>query len=275
MPIRPYSLAVRLLHSGRYGRDADDPRLLSTFIGSRYFIRGHGLDGQRCRPTPERACGDELLGNRLMVANLELAVPVAGRGVATARVRTDPGGRLRLRGRGPGLVAPRRPAGGWRGTEHDQQHRGGCPRQCGRPAVRVRGRPRARRPGTGLDLRLRFPPRLLMAEPAAQLVAWFNERTPRPSGAYRATVPVETLARIFVEEGAIEGVTGDVAFAQSIVETGWFRFAGTVLADLDPLVVQRSARAQWIEIARRITRVSRSSGRYPAPGRRHSRARWC
>ena len=30
MPIRPYSLAFRLLHSGRYGRDGDDPRLLST-----------------------------------------------------------------------------------------------------------------------------------------------------------------------------------------------------------------------------------------------------
>jgi hypothetical protein len=78
MPIRPYSLAVRLLHSGRYGRDADDPRLLSTFIGSRYFIRGHGLDGQRCRPTAERACGEELLGNRLIVANLELRFPLWG-----------------------------------------------------------------------------------------------------------------------------------------------------------------------------------------------------
>ena len=36
MPVRPYSLALRLLHSGRYGRDGDDPRLLSSFLGSRY-----------------------------------------------------------------------------------------------------------------------------------------------------------------------------------------------------------------------------------------------
>lgn len=78
MPVRPYTLAVRLLHSGRYGSDADDPRLLSTFIGSRYFIRGHGLDGQRCQPAPEGTCGDELLGNRLVVANLELRVPLWG-----------------------------------------------------------------------------------------------------------------------------------------------------------------------------------------------------
>lgn len=64
----------------------------------------------------------------------------------------------------------------------------------------------------------------------AQLVAWFNSRTPRPSGVYSATVPLETLAQLFVSEGAAEGVTGDVAFMQSIVETGWFRFSGSVPA---------------------------------------------
>jgi hypothetical protein len=63
-----------------------------------------------------------------------------------------------------------------------------------------------------------------------QLVAWFNGRQPRPSGTYAATVPVETLARIFVEEGATEGITGDIAFLQSIVETGWFRFGGSIPA---------------------------------------------
>ena len=63
-----------------------------------------------------------------------------------------------------------------------------------------------------------------------QIVAWFNGRQPRPPGVYAATVPVETMARIFVEEGAAEGVTGDVAFMQSVVETGWFRFSGSVPA---------------------------------------------
>jgi len=65
---------------------------------------------------------------------------------------------------------------------------------------------------------------------AAQIVAWFRGRTPQPSGTYAATVPVDTLAQIFIEEGAAEGVTGDVAFVQSIVETGWFRFSGAVPA---------------------------------------------
>lgn len=65
---------------------------------------------------------------------------------------------------------------------------------------------------------------------ADQIVTWFNGRQPRPPGTYAATVPVETMARIFVEEGAAEGVTGDVAFMQSIVETAWFRFSGSVPA---------------------------------------------
>ncbi len=65
---------------------------------------------------------------------------------------------------------------------------------------------------------------------AAQLTGWFNLRQPRPSGVYSATVPVDALAAIFIEEGAAEGVTGDVAFMQSIVETGWFRFGGSVAA---------------------------------------------
>jgi hypothetical protein len=65
---------------------------------------------------------------------------------------------------------------------------------------------------------------------SAQLASWFNGRQPQPPGGYAATVPVEALASLFVEEGAAEGVTGDVAFAQSVVETAWFRFTGVVPA---------------------------------------------
>jgi hypothetical protein len=60
---------------------------------------------------------------------------------------------------------------------------------------------------------------------AAQLAQWFAARSP---GGYAAGVDVGTLATYFIEEGAAEGVTGDVAFVQSIVETGWFRFTGRV-----------------------------------------------
>jgi hypothetical protein len=36
---------------------------------------------------------------------------------------------------------------------------------------------------------------------------------------------IRALAQIFVEEGADEDVRGDVAFAQSVLETGYFRWA--------------------------------------------------
>jgi hypothetical protein len=63
---------------------------------------------------------------------------------------------------------------------------------------------------------------------ASQLVAWTTGRSSQPSGAYAASVPLPTLAQMVVEEGALEGVTGDIAFVQSVIETGWFRFGGLV-----------------------------------------------
>jgi hypothetical protein len=56
---------------------------------------------------------------------------------------------------------------------------------------------------------------------AAELAAWF--RTKNPSGG-RATVNVDTLARLYIEEGSREGVAGDIAFIQAMLETGWLNF---------------------------------------------------
>ena len=65
---------------------------------------------------------------------------------------------------------------------------------------------------------------------AAQLAAWFSGRSPQPGGVFGATVEVATLAQYYVEEGAAENVAGDVAFVQGILETGWYRFGGSVPA---------------------------------------------
>jgi hypothetical protein len=78
MPVRPYSIAVRVMHSGRYGADGSDPRLMSNFLGSSYFVRGHRQDLHYCRPDATRVCGDDLLGSRLLVGNVEVRVPLAG-----------------------------------------------------------------------------------------------------------------------------------------------------------------------------------------------------
>lgn len=63
-------------------------------------------------------------------------------------------------------------------------------------------------------------PSLLSGE---QLAAWYHANAP---AGYRASVPVEDLARIYVWEGALEGVRGDIAFMQGVLETGWFRWPG-------------------------------------------------
>jgi hypothetical protein len=78
MPVRPYSIAFRLLHSARYGADSSDPRLLSSFLGSSSLVRGHRQDLRYCRPDAGRACGDDLLGSRLLVGNVEVRVPIWG-----------------------------------------------------------------------------------------------------------------------------------------------------------------------------------------------------
>jgi hypothetical protein len=61
---------------------------------------------------------------------------------------------------------------------------------------------------------------------ASKMAAWYRANTPVT---YRATVSVGTLAGYFAWEGAIEGVRGDLAFVQAILETGWFAFSGSVL----------------------------------------------
>src|SRR5207245_103512 len=45
------------------------------------------------------------------------------------------------------------------------------------------------------------------------------------------TVPIEMLAQIYLDEGAATGVRGDVAFAQSILETGGFANPGSAPTD--------------------------------------------
>lgn len=80
MPIKPYTLAVRVLHLGQYGKDADDVRLLPAFLGSRQFLRGYGWNSIHCQPDAVSACSssEELLGSRLLVSNLELRAPLLG-----------------------------------------------------------------------------------------------------------------------------------------------------------------------------------------------------
>ena len=85
MPKRPFTIAARLLHYGRYGSGAEDPRLQPLFIGWPGMVRGYTYDsfnGRECNPPPGNptACPvyDQLLGSRVLVGNLELRFPLFG-----------------------------------------------------------------------------------------------------------------------------------------------------------------------------------------------------
>ena len=53
-----------------------------------------------------------------------------------------------------------------------------------------------------------------------EIVAWYVSTGHTP----RISVDLRELVALFLQEGAVEGVRGDVAFAQSMVETGYLYF---------------------------------------------------
>ncbi len=83
---RPITVALRTMHLGRYGPDAEDRRLSPLFLGFETFVRGyafHTFDPRECTRSPDQVTQgcpefDRLFGSRLAVANLELRVPIFG-----------------------------------------------------------------------------------------------------------------------------------------------------------------------------------------------------
>jgi len=51
----------------------------------------------------------------------------------------------------------------------------------------------------------------------------------RANGRAHPSVDVEALAAHFIDEGAAEGVRADLAWVQSVLETGWFSFTGSMV----------------------------------------------
>ncbi|MFP3941202.1 MAG: BamA/TamA family outer membrane protein [Thermoanaerobaculia bacterium] len=81
---RPWTVAVRGLFFGRYGSDAEDPRLSPLYVGSGTLVRGYEVedfDGSECTPVEGVSTCPEferLVGSRLGVVNLEVRVPLLG-----------------------------------------------------------------------------------------------------------------------------------------------------------------------------------------------------
>jgi len=85
--LNPVTFAVRGLHYGRYGKDAESSELIPLYIGSSDLVRGYdigsiGLD-ECVRTSPTASAGtcpvfDRLIGSRIAVANAEVRIPLFG-----------------------------------------------------------------------------------------------------------------------------------------------------------------------------------------------------
>ncbi len=88
MPKSPFTIAARLVHSGRYGSDGEDPLLNDLYIGYSSLVRGYdfnSFDVFDCTSSTELfgtvgqcSLNDKLFGSRVLVGNLELRFPLLG-----------------------------------------------------------------------------------------------------------------------------------------------------------------------------------------------------
>jgi Tol biopolymer transport system component len=81
MPVPFYTIATRVMHYGRYGSGAEDPRLFPLYIGYPNLVRGYDVnsfDATDCVPNATSACPafDRLIGSRMLVGNLEFRFPL-------------------------------------------------------------------------------------------------------------------------------------------------------------------------------------------------------
>src|SRR5467141_3069960 len=81
MPLRPFTLAGRIIHIGRYGHDGE--RLYPLFIGYPSLVRGYDIGSiaaSECGNSGSGSCPifEQLLGSRMLVANAELRFPPFG-----------------------------------------------------------------------------------------------------------------------------------------------------------------------------------------------------
>lgn len=81
MPVRPFTLAFRLLHYGRYGKGAEDPRMYPLFLGYETLIRGYNptsFTASEVYSETNPFDYDQLFGSKIFVANVELRFPLFG-----------------------------------------------------------------------------------------------------------------------------------------------------------------------------------------------------
>ncbi len=75
MPARPFTLAFRFLHYGRYGKNAEDRRFYPLFMGYEMLLRGYNFYPSSL---DEIDVYNQLFGSKMLLANVELRFPLFG-----------------------------------------------------------------------------------------------------------------------------------------------------------------------------------------------------
>ena len=85
---KPFTLAVRGMHYGLYGKDAESERLGVMYVGDGSLVRGYSYDSYSSSDCVSSGTGglagsmcpqfDRLVGSRLALANAELRIPLFG-----------------------------------------------------------------------------------------------------------------------------------------------------------------------------------------------------
>ncbi|HEX9692462.1 MAG TPA: hypothetical protein VGA22_10220 [Gemmatimonadales bacterium] len=75
MPTRPFTIAGRLMHYGRYGPDGGSERLQPLFLGYDGLVRGFSYNSFDFSQQSEIDKYPSLFGSKILVANLEFRVP--------------------------------------------------------------------------------------------------------------------------------------------------------------------------------------------------------
>ena len=74
--LRPFCLAIRGLHYGRYGKGSENTVLSPMFLGYPWYVRGY--DNSYFYSNSNGVSIDQLQGSRMLVSNVELRVPFTG-----------------------------------------------------------------------------------------------------------------------------------------------------------------------------------------------------
>jgi len=81
MPVRPFTLAFRLMHTGRYGSGGEDSRLYPLFMGYENLVRGYSyysFSSAELVSEDSRRVYNSLFGSKMAVFNAELRFPLFG-----------------------------------------------------------------------------------------------------------------------------------------------------------------------------------------------------